>query len=336
MDDYGKIKACILQPAKVVIVSHQSPDGDSIGASLAVTHLLTQLGHEVVPIIPDPAPDFLHWMPGFDEVKVYDQEQEDCNQKIKEADIIFCLDFNDLNRVGAMAEHIRMNRNATLINIDHHREPKMFATYHYLNHHTSSTAQLVYELFDKMGFDKLFNTATAECIYTGIVTDTGSFRFSSTSASTHSITSQLIHLGVDGAQIHQRVFDNYSESRLKLLGYALNEKLLFLKEYSTAIIYLTEVELSKFHFQKGDTEGLVNYPLSINWVKIAILITEDKNKVKLSFRSKGDFPVNELAGKYFSGGGHQNAAGGMSKSSVEETLNTLKKVIPLYAEKLNA
>lgn len=335
MDDYEKIKECVQKPSKVVVVSHQSPDGDSIGSSLAMVHILKQLGHDVVPIIPDPAPAFLHWMPGFDNVKVYEQEKENCNQHILSADIIFCLDFNDLNRVGAMAEYIRLNSKAILINIDHHRAPKMFATYHFLDHQASSTAQLVYELFDKIGYRNLFNKATGECIYTGIITDTGSFRFSSTSAATHTIASRLIQLGVEGSQIHQRVFDNYSDSRLKLLGYALNKKLLFFKEYSSAIIYLSEEEMSKFHFQKGDTEGLVNYPLSINWVKMAILITEDKTKVKLSFRSKGDFPVNELAGKYFSGGGHQNAAGGMSKESVEETLKKLREIIPLYEEQLN-
>lgn len=336
MNEIEKIKQLIQQPSKVVVVSHQSPDGDSIGSSLATLHLLNELGHQVTPIIPDAAPAFLHWLPHFDQVLVYDKEEEKAKSCIDEAEVIFCLDFNDLHRSGAMAEVILKNKKAALINIDHHRDPKMFAHYHYLDHHASSTAQLVYELFDKMGYNTFMNKSFGECLYTGIVTDTGSFRFSSTSAQTHSIAAHLIQLGVESSEIHRKVFDNYSDSRLKLLGYALNEKLLLLKSYSTAIIHLSEKELSRFHFQKGDTEGMVNFPLSINWVKMAILITEDKEKVKLSFRSKGDFPVNELAGKYFHGGGHKNAAGGISRLTVNETVDKLKEIIPSYAEQLNS
>lgn len=320
---------------KIIIISHRSPDGDSVGSSLAVYHYLKHLGHQAQVITPDPAADFLNWLPSFDDIINYEKQKSEVENKIAEAEVIFCLDFNTLSRIGPMQKNIEENKKAYLINIDHHQKPDDFAHFQLSDTKASSTAEMVYEFCEKLSGRDWMNLAFAQSVYTGILTDTGSFRFSSTSAKTHQIASELIKLGVEPANIQQAIFDSYSADRLKLLGFALNERMKLYPNYKAAIIALSEKDLQRFNFQRGDTEGLVNFPLSIKSVVMSILITEKDKKVKMSFRSKGDFKVNEIAATYFNGGGHLNAAGGLSDYSVEGTVEKLEEIIPNYEEAIN-
>lgn len=335
MISFQELQSKLLKESlSIIIVSHRSPDGDSIGSSLGMFHLLKHLGHQVQVITPDPAPEFLAWLEGFDQVINFEKQREETEKSIKNAAIIFCLDFNTLVRTANLEQDIRANKDALLINLDHHQDPDDFADYQWSDTKASSTAEIVFQFTEKL-LGKVFeNKAFAQAIYTGILTDTGSFRFSSTSSKTHQIAATLLDLGADPTFIHSHVYDSYSADRLKLLGFALNEKLTILPEYHAAIIALTEKELQQFNFRKGDTEGLVNFPLSIKEVNMAVLITQKDGKVKMSFRSKGDFQVNQLAAKYFNGGGHINAAGGISKLNVAETVDKLIKLLPEYEEAL--
>ncbi|MEX2380109.1 MAG: bifunctional oligoribonuclease/PAP phosphatase NrnA [Vicingaceae bacterium] len=324
------------EPQKIIIISHRSPDGDSVGSSLAVFHYLKHLGHQVSVITPDPAPDFLNWLPAFEDILNFEKQHDEVKSKIEEAEVIFCLDFNILNRVGPMEKSITENAKAYLINIDHHQDPANFAHFQLSDTKASSTAEMVYEFCVKISGKDWMNLPFAQSVYTGILTDTGSFRFSSTSAKTHQIAAELIQLGVEPAKIHQAVFDSYSADRLKLLGFALNQRMKLYPNYKTSIIALSEKDLQRFNFQRGDTEGLVNFPLSIKNVLISILITEKDKKVKMSFRSKGNFKVNEIAATYFNGGGHLNAAGGLSDYSVKGTVEKLEELLPDYETAINS
>ncbi|MEQ8909773.1 MAG: bifunctional oligoribonuclease/PAP phosphatase NrnA [Vicingaceae bacterium] len=320
---------------KVVIVSHRSPDGDSIGSSLGLYHFLKSLNYKVTVATPDPAPAFLSWLEGFDQIVNFEKHREETLTAIAEANYIFCLDFNTLVRSASLEQPIRKNKEAVWVNLDHHQEPDDFADYQWSDITASSTAEIVYQFVEQVLGKAFENEAYANCIYTGILTDTGSFRFSSTSAKTHRIAADLVEFGADPTFIHSQVYDSYSPDRLKLLGFALHEKLTLLPQFHTAIIALTEKDLQRFNFQKGDTEGLVNFPLSIKEVNMAILITEKDGKVKMSFRSKGNFAVNQLSGRYFNGGGHLNAAGGISKVDVPKTVEQIVEILPEYEAELN-
>ncbi len=328
----GKLQA---EKQKVVVLSHRSPDGDSIGSSLGLAHYLWGLGHEVKVISPDPAPPFLHWLPRFNEVINYEKHEAEVNATIQSANLVFCLDFNTPSRMGRLEDafHTKPDE-AFVINIDHHQQPDDFADFQLSDVTSSSTAELVFDFMLQISGEQVLTKEIAACLYTGILTDTGSFRFSSTSPKTHRTVASLMEQGLDINRIYQRIFDNYSEDRIKLLAYALKEKLHLYPSQHAAIIDLSEVELNQFHFQKGDTEGIVNYPLSISWVKMSVLLTQKDGIVKMSFRSKGEFSVNELARTHFSGGGHENAAGGMSKLSMPETVKKLEGIIQSYEEKL--
>lgn len=327
-----ELKKQIESSTQCVILSHRSPDGDSIGSSLALYHYLKNFPLKTTVISPDPAANFLKWMSGFEDVINYEQNKNEAEQLIAGADLIFCLDFNTPSRMGEMATAFEKNTSAFIINIDHHQQPDNFADFQLSDPEASSTCQLIYEFIENLNDTNKINEEMAACIYTGMVTDTGSFRFSSTSKRTHQIVAELIGCGINPGKIHQNIYDNYSIDRLKLLGFALNERFKFYEKYSTGIIYLAEEDLEQFNFQKGDTEGLVNYPLSISTIKMAILITEKSGKVKMSFRSKDDFSVNEFARKYFNGGGHFNAAGGISDLSVMDTVKKIESILPEYKE----
>lgn len=320
---------------KIIIISHRSPDGDSVGSSLAVYHYLKFLGHQAQVITPDPAPDFLNWLQAFEDILNFEKQQDEVKSKVEEAEVIFCLDFNSLSRIGPMEKSIVENKKAYLVNIDHHQEPDDFAHFQLSDTKASSTAELVYNFCEKISGKEWMSLSFAQSVYTGIVTDTGSFRFSSTSAKTHQIAAELIQLGVEPAKIHQAVFDSYSVDRLKLLGFALNQRMKLYPNYKTSIIALSEKDLQRFNFQRGDTEGLVNFPLSLKNVLMSILITEKDKKVKMSFRSKGNFKVNEIAATYFNGGGHLNAAGGLSDYSVKGTVEKLEEIIHNYEAAIN-
>ena len=323
------IKQKINESKSVVITTHKYPDGDAIGSSLALYHFLKKTNKEVTVIVPDSFPDFLKWMTGSSSIIYYDSQSELADRIIAKADLIFSLDYNGLSRIGDLSVPVKKS-NAVKIVIDHHQDPQEFASHYLVDVECCSTSQLIYELIENLDELKKIDKTIGECIYCGIMTDTGSFRFPSTTSKTHHIIANLVSLGVEGSKIHERVYDTYSEHRLRLLGYALTEKMKVFHEYQTAYISLSQKELKKFNFKKGDTEGLVNYPLSINGIKFAILITEKENEISLSFRSKADFYVNKIANEHFNGGGHIYAAGGRLETTLEEAIQKVEMVMKQY------
>jgi phosphoesterase RecJ-like protein len=330
MLDVSRLRELLAQPCKIVITTHHKPDGDAMGSSLGLYNYLIQKGHHVRLITPTDYPHFLHWLPNNPEVIVYTEQKEVSADFIKDADLIFCLDFNTLSRINELGDLVGA-ATAQKIMIDHHLEPEGFDDFRHWNINASSSAQLVYEfIVDVMNEKHLINTDVAVCIYTGIMTDSGSFRFPTTTSTVHRIVADLIDLGADNSRIHQLVYDNSSENRLRFLGYCLSEKLEVLPEYNTAIISVSQKELKRFNIITGDTEGIVNYALSINGIRLAAFIIERPDKVKLSLRSIGDFPANEICKKYFGGGGHRNAAGGHSDEPLENVVKKVKLILPEY------
>ncbi len=319
----------------IVIVPHKGPDGDAIGSSLGLYHFLKGKGHHVTVIAPNDYPDFLKWLPGQEDIMIFEKDYMLCKPLISNADIIFTLDFNDLSRTGDMQDSL-MEAEATFIMIDHHPEPSTYAHHTYSDATMSSTCQMVYQFIDKLRAVKSITPEIATCLYTGIMTDTGSFRFRSTSSETHKVIADLIKRGADNAKIHQQIYDTSSESRLKLLGVAL-QNLRVNKELRTAYITLSQEELDQNNFRKGDTEGFVNYGLSLEGIIFAAIFIEHKMDgiIKISFRSKGSFNVNQFSRAHFHGGGHINAAGGKSDISLEDTVVKFNSVLPEYREELS-
>ena len=321
------LKILLSSPKKIVITTHRGPDGDAMGSSLGLMHLLKQFRHNVHVITPNSYADFLHWMPGNEDVIVFEDNEEEAKQITENADLIFLLDFSHISRIADFADTVS-NSNATKILIDHHQDPDMeIADIIFSDTTACSTAQLLYEVIDAMDLTNHINKEIAECLYVGIMTDTGSFKYSSTTAKTHHIIAELIATGAENAKIHDLIYDNSSANRMKLLGYCLNKKLLLYPENNSAVISLTAEELEQFNFKKGDTEGVVNDALAIKGIVFAVFIAEKDGMVKLSLRSKGNFKVNEIANKYFCGGGHMNASGGISEVSVNETIKIVEKII---------
>lgn len=331
--NYEALKAELEKRPTILITTHRGPDGDAMGSSLALYQVLKAQGYNVSVVVPNSYAKFLHWLPCNSEVLEYEGNEAHAQVKIDDADLIFCLDFNDLRRTDMMCEALE-GSTAKYVMIDHHQEPSDFADFTYSVPTVCSTAQLIYEFIELMGWKQYINIDVAKCIYTGLVTDTGSFRFSSVDKRTHEVAAALIDLGLEQAEVHQRLFDNNKESRLKLLGYCLSEKLEVLPEYHTAIMSLSKEELERFNFVKGDTEGFVNYALSINDVVFTAFFVKYDDKVKISFRSLNNFRANLLSKKYFSGGGHINAAGGMFEGELSEAIARLKEVLPEYRQEL--
>ncbi|MEE2931509.1 MAG: bifunctional oligoribonuclease/PAP phosphatase NrnA [Bacteroidota bacterium] len=335
MQEIENFKKLLKSPKKVVITTHRGPDGDAIGSSLACYHLLTKLGHQVQVITPNNYASFLHWMPGNEKVIQYNAEPEIAKEITKDAELIIMLDFNEIHRLENFANSINKST-AKKILIDHHEDPDInIADIIISDSNSCSTAQLLYEVIENMHMEDLITQNIAECLYTGIMTDTGSFKYESTEEKTHNIIAKLISKGANNTKIHQKVYDNFSPDRIKLLGYCLNKKLQLYLENKSAIISLTNEELKKFNFKKGDTEGIVNYALSIEGIIFACFIVERGNIVKLSLRSKGGLKVNEIAKQYFNGGGHINAAGGISETSVRKTIEKVEEIILSKKDELN-
>ncbi|MAU35826.1 MAG: DHH family phosphoesterase [Flavobacteriales bacterium] len=329
-----KLKDLLSTPKRIVITTHKGPDGDAIGSSLAMLHFLNKLGHDTTVITPNAYADFLHWMPANKDVLIYEENEKKAQETTSSADLIFLLDFSNIMRISDFANTVNQ-ANAIKILIDHHQNPDMsIADIIFSDTQACSTSQLVYEIISAMNFNNHIDKNIAECLYVGIMTDTGSFKYSSTSAKTHEIIANLIKRGADNAKIHDLIYDNSSANRIKLLGYCLNNKLLLYPENNSAIISLTAEELEKFKFQNGDTEGFVNYPLAIKGIRFATFITEKEGIVKLSLRSKGNFKVNEIADTYFNGGGHMNASGGISQLSINETIKTVEMIINKFKKEL--
>lgn len=328
-----KVKDLLRKPKTIAILTHWSPDGDAMGSSLGLYNYLIQKKHKVTVITPNDYPDFLTWMQGNKKVVDALANPKKAANALKKAEVIFTLDFNNLKRLEGLGEQVAQSK-AVKILIDHHVQPEDYPDYSHHTTQTSSTCELVYEFICMMGDKKMVNARVAECLYTGIMTDTGSFRFPSTSAKTHRVVADLIDAGADNSSIHQLVYDGNTESRTRLVGYGTSEKMKVFNEYNAAYISLNAEELERFHYVKGDTEGLVNYPLSIRNIRFSAFIVERDGKVKVSFRSKGDFDVNSFARKHFNGGGHVNAAGGSSDLSLEETLKKLESLLPEYKKQL--
>ena len=333
-EDALNLKKLIKDPKHIVITTHRGPDGDAMGSSLAMFNFLKKIGHNVTVITPNKYAEFLHWIAGNNEVIIYEGNEKQVQSITSKADLFFLLDFNNMGRIGDLGNLISSSK-ATKVLIDHHQNPDTsMADIIFSNTNACSTAQLVYEIINAMDFDSYIDKTIAECLYLGIMTDTGSFKFSSTTSKTHQIIAKLINAGADNTKIHDLVYDNSSANRIKLLGYCLNNKLLLYPENNSAIISLTAEELERFKFQNGDTEGFINYALAIKGIKFATFIAEKEGVVKLSLRSKGNFKVNEIANKYFNGGGHTNASGGVSQYSVNETIKQVEKIITNYKEQL--
>lgn len=331
--DFKKIAALLQTPSRILITSHTNPDGDAIGASLAFFGYLKQKNHKVEVMIPDPDPEFLHWMPFHEHLLVYNLETERCLKAIGEAEIIFSVDYNGFKRLGNATGEVR-NSKAIKILIDHHTEPEQDYDLMISITKTSSTSELIYSFIDACGDSDLISKSIAECIYAGIITDTGSFSYSCNYEKTYLITAALYRAGIDGEHIHRLVYDTYSEDRLRLLGFSISEKLVVLPEFHTAYISLSKKELDSFNYQIGDTEDIVNYALSIKDINLAALFSEREDLVKVSLRSKGNFAVNEICRLYFDGGGHANAAGANCYISLEQTIRTFLDMLPLYREQL--
>jgi bifunctional oligoribonuclease and PAP phosphatase NrnA len=319
-DSSQKIKELVDQAQSIVITSHKSPDGDSIGSSLGLFHILKSWGKNVQVVHPDPAPEFLHWVPGQEQIIDFETKAEQASKALQSADLIFCLDYNEPSRVGDAMQAVLVASPANKVMIDHHLHPADFCQVVISETTACSTCELVYKWLEAINQLDGINETSGACIYLGIMTDTGSFRFPSVSASTHEIIAGLIKRGVKHYLIHESVYDTNTVDRIKLRGYALSEKLVCLNDIHVAYASLSEAELKKYNYQKGDTEGLVNQILGIQGIKMAVLFVEKDGKVKISFRAKGDYFVNELAKTHFEGGGHAYASGGISSESLEKTV----------------
>lgn len=328
------IRNKILESKRIVILTHVNPDGDAIGGSLGLLLLLRKMGKEVSFITPNEIPSFLQWMKGYEDIKVWNNNIEDI-QLINDADIIFNIDFNALNRL-AKIEKTLIKSKAYKVMIDHHPNPESFNDITISDTSVSSASELVYLLCKEMGYEEYFDVDVAECFFAGIISDTGSFSHNSSEPQTYNAVADLLKLGVNKDKIGANIYANFSLKRMQLLGFALNEKLKLVDGVNAAYISLTQEELKRFEFKIGDTEGFVNYPLSIKGIHFSVLLIEKSDHIKLSFRSRGDFPVNELAKKYFNGGGHKNASAGRVNLTMDDCINKLEELIIKYKDGINS
>ncbi|WP_026896916.1 DHH family phosphoesterase [Daejeonella oryzae] len=330
MSEIASLKELLAQPKQIVITTHHKPDGDAMGSSLGLYNYLVQKGHHVRVITPTDYPTFLQWLPNNPEVLIYTDKKTESESLVANAELIFCLDFNALSRINELGKYVGESK-ALKVMIDHHLEPEGFDDYRHWTINACATAQLVYDFIVNIMDERHFiNKDVATCLYTGIMTDSGSFRFPTTTAEVHHIVADLINCGAENSRIHQLVYDNFSESRLRFLGHCLINRLEVFTEYNSALITVTKDDLQKFQITTGDTEGIVNYALSINGIRLAALVIERPDRVKLSLRSTGDFPANEICKKYFNGGGHRNAAGGFSDKKIEAVVEEIKSILPEY------
>lgn len=334
IENIKELKALLGYPKDIVITTHRNPDGDAIGSSLGVYHFLNKLGHTVHIVSPSEYPDVFGWMEDIERIIIYDIEPERSQEVIERADIIFCLDFNALDRIDKVGELIEKARGARVM-VDHHLYPEPFAEFVLSDTTASSTCELVFDLITGLGWKEHMDHLIGECLFTGILTDTGSFKYS-TSAKLYRIVAELIEFGVDDYKLQDLIFNSMKEKHLRLLGHCLNNRMEILEEYNTGIITLTKEDYANFDIQRGDTEGIVNYLLKVKNVKVAAFITEQPTIVKISLRSKGDFSVQEIAKRHFKGGGHKNASGGYSFQTLSATVRRFKKVLPQYKDQLIA
>jgi len=334
MQNLDLLKSKLSNPSKVVITTHVKPDADALGSSLGMANYLIKRGHDVKVITPSEYPGFLHWMKGNDDVLVYSEDTHDTAQVLMDqADIIMTLDFSVLGRINELGDMVK-GANGFKVNVDHHLDPEDFADFRLWDTGAAATCELCYELIVALGDANLIDKDIAECLYAGIMTDTGGFRHPNTTQNVHEVVAKLIAHGADNSRVSKEVYDKNSIDRLRFLGYALSQNLQVLPDSRVAFFALSEEELREYNSKTGDTEGLVNYALSIEGITLAGLFKESAGGVKISLRSIGKFPANEIAAKYFNGGGHRNAAGGKVELSLEETVDRFKSILWEYKDQL--
>jgi phosphoesterase RecJ-like protein len=324
------IKNIIQLPQDVIILSHRNPDGDALGSSLALQLFLEKKGHRVYVITPSEYPHSFSYLPKIDEIIISDEDRTLAIQKIEQAEIIFCLDFNGLDRIDKMGEFVEKSK-AHKIMIDHHLDPEPFVDFAIFDTDASSTCELVYLFINDLGEGEKIDPIIGECLFTGIVTDTGSFKYN-TRPLTYEIAAKLKKIGVDDYWIQDKIYNALQEKQLRLLGHCLANRMEILSEYNAGLIYLTKEDYKEFDIQRGDTEGIVNYLLMVKNIDVAAFITEQPTIVKISLRSKGDISVQDMARKHFNGGGHKNAAGGGIYARLDDIINRFKKEIPNYVK----
>lgn len=334
MQNLNLLKDQLKNPKRIVITTHHKPDADALGSSLGMANYFLKKGHHVQVITPSDYPDFLKWMKGDGDVLIYcDETKEKVKKYIDDAEMIVALDFSVLSRINEMGDMVR-EANGFKVNVDHHLEPEDFADFQLWDTKAAATCELCYELIVALGDEDLIDPAIANCLYAGIMTDTGGFRHSNTTQNVHEVVARLISLGADNSQVAKNIYDKSTLNRLRFLGFALGENLQVLEDYHTAFFALKEKDLRRFSSKTGDTEGLVNYALSIEGITLGALFKETDEGVKISLRSTGNFPANEIASRFFNGGGHRNAAGGRVFDSLEETIERFTQILTEYKDQL--
>ena len=331
----AELQVLLAQPRQIFITTHHKPDADALGSSLAWAGYLKHKGHHVTVVTPSDYPAFLNWMEGNDEVVIYDKRQNDRQVRdlVNRAEVLFCLDFSCLGRINELGEYVR-TAPGTKVLIDHHQQPEDFADISFSNPSAAATAELIFEIIRDLGDQDLITKEIGEALYAGIMTDTGSFRHPSTSRNVHLIIAELLKVHIDLSSVHRRIYDSHSEIRLRFLGFVLKDKLVVNRAFNTAYIAITQDELRQYQSQTGDTEGLVNYALSIEGIVFAAVFIDRGVAVKISFRSVGDFSVSDFSRQHFEGGGHHNAAGGISYEPLESTVERFLELLPHYKEQL--
>ncbi len=318
---------------QIIIIPHENPDGDAVGSALGLAEILAEAGHQLLVVFPTDYPDFLKWMKTQVEIIIYPKTKRRITEFIENTDLLICVDFNEISRAGKLKKRVEQF-SKTKILIDHHPHPTEFCDFIISEPHYSSTAELIYDLAKETGLNKFINLNAAEGLYTGVLTDTGSFSHNTSDPNTFKVASELIAFGVDTQKIQSEVYHNFSADRMRLLGFCLKQKMQVFPEYRAAIITITKKELEEFNYKSGDTEGFVNYPLSINNIVFSALFIEKDGWIKASFRSKGNFPVNFFSKSHFGGGGHLNAAGGETNLSLKKTIELFAQLLPQYKHQL--
>lgn len=333
--DFQRLNQELSSPKKVVIVTHRNPDGDAYGSSLGLYWFLSKLGHQVTVLSPNDCPDFLKWLPGEAGIEIFESDPKKGTMLLQEAALVFTLDFNAFHRLGEVMGPIMETIDPIFVMIDHHQQPDDYAEFSFVDPKMSSTSEMIYQFIDKLGKKDLIDKTIASCLYAGILTDTGSFRFPATTSDTHRVVAHLLDKGANNAEIYNKIHDVNTYNRMQLLGRAL-DNMVVLDRFHTAYITLSQNELNRYKFQRGDTEGFVNYALSLKNVMFAAIFIQDKKQkiIKISFRSVGEFSVNEFARNHFNGGGHINAAGGRSELSLDETVKKFVDLLPSLTNEL--
>lgn len=328
MNDITQLKEWLSFPKEVVIISHRNPDGDAVGSSMGLAGILEQLGHSVQVIFPSEYPAAFEYVKNIQTSLIFDLDHDKCRSAIDKAQIIFCLDFNGLDRIDKLGENV-LNSSAKKILVDHHLDPEPFTDLQFSDTQASSTSELVYKLIDDLGYKSRISPHIGECLFTGLITDTGSFKYS-TRPYTYEVAARLKEIGVDDYYLADKIYNTQTEKQLRLLGHCLANRMEVHEDYGYAIITLTKKDYQDFSIQRGDTEGIVNFMLTMPYIKLAIFVTEQPTIIKISMRSKGDISVQEICQKYFSGGGHKNAAGGGVYANLGDVISRIKKVVPDY------